>query len=149
MAAFEPLLSRLPTGKTAVVKSLGEWAGAPPLRPECSVYGETLRCIDEAEHFIWLENQYVFGSLAGEGIENKVLRAVLQRLRRAISRHETFRVFVLVPFPEETDAQLRTIVRYENRSLVWGPFSIAGRIAAEFPGVDLCDYMTVMRARCF
>lgn len=149
MAPYRALLSRLPHAHSAVVKSLGEWAGAPPLRPECSVYGETLRCIDEAEHFVWLENQYVLSSLAGEGVENKVLRAVLQRLRRAMRRKETFRVYVLVPFPEETDAQLRTLVRYENRSLVWGPFSIAGRLKAEFPEVELRDYFIVMRARCF
>eukprot|EP01138_Halocafeteria_seosinensis_P006300 gb/GECG01006441.1/.p1 GENE.gb/GECG01006441.1/~~gb/GECG01006441.1/.p1 ORF type:complete len:1781 (+),score=167.34 gb/GECG01006441.1/:1-5343(+) len=145
-APYNRLLSKLPRAASRMLTSWGPWSGSAVKRQE--IYGEYLRLIDTAEYYIYVENQYVVSSLCA-GISNRVFLAIWQRLRRAIKLQETFRVIVVLPFPEEEGGKWRTIVNYEHRTLWRGKYSLLGRLVEEFPQVDLTDYVCFLMTRTY
>src|SRR5690606_7499955 len=78
-----------------VLRSISSWSGS--LSRETSIYSAYLDVIDESEKFIYIENQFFIGSLAGGDCKNLVAKAILFRIRKAIERREKFRVIILLP----------------------------------------------------
>ncbi|HWO24697.1 MAG TPA: phospholipase D-like domain-containing protein [Kofleriaceae bacterium] len=100
-----------------------------------------LNLIGEAKTYIHIEQQF-FSSLLKEGNENlnKVVSAICGRLERAISKEETFRVYIIIPqYPEGIldkwsvqelmHWQYQTIIRGEPKEAgkEIGPASLYGR----------------------
>jgi phospholipase D1/2 len=67
-----------------VIRSMDRWSGST--RNERSIYGAYIRAINSAEHFIYIENQYLSSNLAGGGVENKVAQLILDKLCTKIAR---------------------------------------------------------------
>lgn len=145
-ALYTSMLSKLPRAAARMLTSWGHWSGSVAKRQE--LYGEHLRLIDTAEYYVYIENQYMVSSLCA-GIRNRIFLALWQRLRRAIKLQETFRVILVLPFPEEEGGKWRTIVNHEHRTLWRGRYSLFGRLREEFPQVDLNDYLCFLMARTY
>jgi phospholipase D1/2 len=54
------------------------------LQTEASILGAYMKVIQEAQHYIYIENQYISSSLAGGGVENRLMELIMVRARQAI-----------------------------------------------------------------
>ncbi|MES1910524.1 MAG: hypothetical protein MHM6MM_003104 [Cercozoa sp. M6MM] len=143
-------LSLLPTDSVApsprgtlrvqAVRSLDTWSGGS--RHEASIYGAMLDAVERAEHFIYIEQQYIASSLAGGGVANQLFHRVLQKLRQKIRRAEPFRLIVIVPQPEETGDGAQMILRWQYRTISRGDTSLLAQLRHDFPHVSLDDYVS-------
>lgn len=112
-----------------VIRSICEWSGGNGNNSgggsdsnsssggcENSIHAAYLHLIENAEHFIYIENQYFISSLGGGGIENRVAEAIYNRIARAIMHQEVFRVIVILPtIPDgiyEENAAIRYIMKW-------------------------------------
>jgi phospholipase D1/2 len=50
-----------------------------------SMYDAMLKAIREAEHFVYIENQFFVSSTAGEEVQNLIATALLERIGKAIN----------------------------------------------------------------
>eukprot|EP01006_Ploeotia_vitrea_P035453 TRINITY_DN65877_c10_g1_i1.p1 TRINITY_DN65877_c10_g1~~TRINITY_DN65877_c10_g1_i1.p1 ORF type:complete len:778 (-),score=302.33 TRINITY_DN65877_c10_g1_i1:41-2374(-) len=123
-----------------VVRSQAEWSGETN-RTDCSLYEAHVRMIELAQHFIYIENQYFACSMAGNVVRNQIGHALLNKLREMIRAKRTFRVIFMVPQPEETGEGALAILHWLYRSVNRGGSSLLERLAAEFPSVDLNEYI--------
>lgn len=103
-----------------VLRSVGEWSAGQP--KETSIYNAYLRSIENAEHFIYIENQFFISS--HEEVQNKIMLKLADRIYRAYQQGKDFRAMVIIPlkpeFPEkwDTDVHLRS-VSYETYATIY------------------------------
>ncbi len=83
--------------KAQVCRSLSSWSGNHTV--EHSIYNAYLTAIIEAEHFIYIENQFFISSV--RHVQNRIAEALADRVRAAIDRKEIFRVIVVLPLHSE------------------------------------------------
>lgn len=115
-----------------VIRSICEWSGGNSNNSsnnntnesnsnnssscESSIHAAYLHLIENARYFIYIENQYFISSLGGGGIENRIAEALYQRIARAITHQEVFRVIVILPtIPDgiyEENAAIRYIMKW-------------------------------------
>lgn len=79
-----------------VLRSASEWSvGISAV--ECSIHNAYIKLIREAEHYIYIENQF-FVSIADDmDVDNRIADALFQRIRQAHEKKEIFRVYVIMP----------------------------------------------------
>eukprot|EP01117_Protostelium_nocturnum_P008283 TRINITY_DN2958_c0_g1_i3.p1 TRINITY_DN2958_c0_g1~~TRINITY_DN2958_c0_g1_i3.p1 ORF type:complete len:1225 (-),score=367.75 TRINITY_DN2958_c0_g1_i3:22-3696(-) len=129
-----------------VLRSLGSWSGS--ITTETSVQRAYLEIILNAQHFIYIENQYFISSLAGGGIQNKIAEALYSRIRRAVVDNEVFRVIVLLPaFPTgngtwKDSPSAQYVMKWQYQTINRGGNSIFEKLTAEFPDIKIEDYIT-------
>eukprot|EP01012_Entosiphon_sulcatum_P039373 TRINITY_DN5181_c0_g1_i1.p1 TRINITY_DN5181_c0_g1~~TRINITY_DN5181_c0_g1_i1.p1 ORF type:complete len:780 (+),score=108.90 TRINITY_DN5181_c0_g1_i1:730-3069(+) len=90
---------------------------------EDSIYQTLLREIQNARHYIYIENQFFISSLGNNGlVYNTIAEALLQRITRAIKCQETFRVFLVIqPCGEgdpRTDVSVRVVMQYQKATVL-------------------------------
>jgi phospholipase D1/2 len=68
-----------------VLRSCGEWSSGLPL--EQSILNAYLNLIEQAEHFIYIENQYFISSIPGT-VENGIGDALVSRIARSHRYYE-------------------------------------------------------------
>lgn len=122
------------------------WSGGERL--ERSIYGAYLQAIQEAEHLIYFENQFVISSTA-EGVENRVMMAVFERICRAIESNEVFRVVIVFPQPEHIELGNLPVLKYQYQTLCRGNNSLIELIKQKYPHVDPDDYVAMFQLRSF
>ncbi|KAL6077692.1 Phospholipase D1 [Balamuthia mandrillaris] len=74
-----------------IVRSISPKTGAT--RVETSLYSAYLSAIDDAQHFIYMEN----ATLLSVGQQHQILERLIDRIMRAILSRETFRFFLILP----------------------------------------------------
>lgn len=89
-------LTNAGTTNCQIVRSAGPWSLGLD-KPEHSIHSAYLHMIDEANHFIYIENQFFISSTAGKPVKNNIAMALLERIKIAASEHKNFRVIVLMP----------------------------------------------------
>jgi phospholipase D1/2 len=105
-----------------VIRSLDLWSGAS--RTEASIYGAYLDAVSAAEHYIYIENQYLSSNLAGGGVENRVFQRILDKLRKKIFSKEVFRLIIVLPQPEEVGDDAKEILRWQYQTINRGGSSL-------------------------
>lgn len=133
--------SHIPEQQRAGLATAHRWVA------ERTLYGAYISAIDAAQHYILLENQYFISALQGGGVLNRVGHALWQKLRKVIRAGQCFRVLILLPFPEEAGGVFRTLYMGAMHTLWAGQHSLCGRLAAEFPAVDLTQYIGLFMLR--
>ncbi|KXN71824.1 phospholipase D/nuclease [Conidiobolus coronatus NRRL 28638] len=129
------------TCQCLLVRSLSEWSGLQNRTKEASVYGSYISAINNAQHYIYIENQYVVSSTAGGGVENQIIQAVANRVIWAIENKRTFRVFIFFPIPEEQGKPANHMLQLSYQTLFRGGFSLMDQIKYTHPEVDPFDYV--------
>eukprot|EP00727_Mastigamoeba_balamuthi_P004350 m51a1_g13913 hypothetical protein (925) ;mRNA; r:791848-794838 len=131
-----------------VVRSICEWSGGLGCESSCDeAYAEL---VNRSRRFIYIENQFFSSLLNPDGAHNKVGGALLNRLIDAITNKEVFRVIVMLPLHPEgklASTSIRFIMKWQYDTICRGDNSILGRLAHEFPGVDLTSYITFLSLR--
>ncbi|KAK2637963.1 hypothetical protein Ddye_025758 [Dipteronia dyeriana] len=80
-----------------VIRSVGQWS-AGTSQTEDSIHRAYCSLIENAEHFIYIENQFFISGLSGdEIIQNRVLDTLYIRILRAHREQKCFRVIVVIP----------------------------------------------------
>lgn len=91
-----------------VLRSVDKWSAHQ--KQESSVYNAYIAAIKNAEHFIYIENQFFISSQEGfwRKVQNKIQAALVERIVRAYKNSEDFHVMVFTPlnpeFPGDLDA---------------------------------------------
>lgn len=119
---------------------MGNWSGASRL--DRSIYGAYLQAVSSAEHYIYIENQYLSSNVAGGGVENIVMRRILERLQEKIRAKQTFRVIIVIPQPEENGDSAMELLRWQYQTINRGGTSVIEQLSMEFPNVNLEDYIS-------
>lgn len=126
-----------------LVRSSADWSSGI-LPAEHSIQTAYCDLIREAEHYVYIENQF-FITATGENqspIHNQIGRAIVDAVVRAGQEGRKFRVIIIIPaipgfagdLREEAATGTRAIMDYQYESICRGPDSIFGQIEAK--GVD-------------
>ncbi|KAG0353067.1 hypothetical protein BGZ54_002423, partial [Gamsiella multidivaricata] len=144
------------TQKVQILRSSTIWSQGVDL--EQSIQAAYLACIQSAEHFIYIENQF-FVTLATENgnpdIKNKIGIALVERILKAHSEGKKFRVIVIMPLMPAFEADimsseagtLRKVMHFQYVSICRGGNSVLERLIAS--GVDPDQYIGFFGLRSF
>ncbi|KAI1660886.1 phospholipase D/nuclease [Daldinia decipiens] len=128
--------------KIQLCRSCCDWSAGHPT--EHSISNAYINAIENAEHFIYIENQFFITATSEEQrpVENKIGAAIVSRIVRAHNNNEDFRVIVLMPavpaFAGDLKADgalgTRAIMEFQYNSINRGGHSIIESLQQE--GVD-------------
>ena len=84
-----------------VLRSVDGWSAGQP--HEASIYNAYLHAIENAEHFIYIENQFFISSQDGfwRKVQNKIQSALVDRIVRAHEAGDNFYVIIVLPLKPE------------------------------------------------
>ena len=139
--------------KIQVLRSVGEWSAEQIL--EFSIYNAYLHSIKNAEHFIYIENQFFISSQPGMffKVQNQILSALAGRILRAYDNYQTFHAMIVMPlkpgFPgkygEKHGAESLEAVTYWNNlclNTLYKALEDGG-----IPEEEILDYISVYGLR--
>ena len=135
------------TQEVQLVRSAGPWSLGVSL--ETSVHLAYLHLIDQADHFVYIENQFFISSTGGDFVCNQVAQALVERIKLAASHNERFRVIVVLPllpgFQGSIDspsaALMRIELHWEYQTICRGANSILTQLQADPKISDPLDYI--------
>lgn len=127
-----------------IVRSMCRWSGA--LFTETSIHEAYLSLIENAEKFIYIENQYFISPLDNNS-HNKIGWALYKRIVRAAKQGQKFRVIVVMPaFPTggswKNTMAVQYVMKWEYDTINRGGHSIMERLKKRFPRIKVEDYIT-------
>ncbi|GAQ88090.1 Phospholipase D zeta [Klebsormidium nitens] len=123
-----------------IVRSVGQWSAGTTQAEERSIHEAYCTLITNAQHFVYIENQFFVSGLdEDDTIQNRVLQALFARILRAHRERATFRVIVVMPllpgFQGGVDdagaASVRAIMHWQYRTICRGKHSLLTRLAEE------------------
>ncbi|KAI1081638.1 phospholipase D/nuclease [Whalleya microplaca] len=125
--------------KIQLCRSACEWSGGHPT--EHSIANAYIDAIENAQHFIYIENQFFITATSDEQhpVDNKIGASIVSRILRAHNSGEDFRVTVLMPAVPafagdlKSDGALGTrgIMEFQYNSISRGGHSIVESLQRE------------------
>ncbi|KAG8866190.1 hypothetical protein FRC20_008972, partial [Serendipita sp. 405] len=122
-----------PSCKVQVCRSVCDWSHGVPT--EQSIQNAYIGLIQEAKHFIYIENQFfISNTVAGGLVVNLIAKALVERILKAATAGEKFKVIVMIPevpgFPGkiEDTRTIKLIMAAQWRTVNRAGFSIAEMI---------------------
>lgn len=141
------------TCEAQVLRSTCEWSIGSGPHTETSILHAYRYAISNAEHFIYIENQFFISSTGGAPVENDIVAIIFERIRKAVVNGEVFRVVVILPVHPDgtyaTSASVRNIMRWNYHTITRGGTSILERFAKEFPDKTASDYIVFCALRTY
>lgn len=129
-----------------VVRSLGLWSGSTPGEKERSIEKAMRNLIEDAERFIYIENQFFISGLDSDNeVANRVLDALFKRILRAHQARAEFKVMILIPLIPGFDGyisespSIRRVLFYEYRCINRGSQSLFYNLLRK--GINPDDYV--------
>ena len=88
------------TSNLQILRSVGAWSAG--VKTEASILPAIESLIREAKSFVYIENQFFVSKVVErdeelEFVENKIGKAIVERVSRAIEEGKPFKVFLLLP----------------------------------------------------
>lgn len=127
-----------------IVRSVCSWS-AGTAAPEQSIYKAYIDLIRNAEHTIFIQNQYFISSIDRPAPKNRLIEALYLRLKIAIEKKQAFRVLVLIPVlpggAHIEAASTRYMLKYTYRTISRGGHSLLEKLQKDFPDVDVHEYI--------
>ncbi|KAM2713038.1 hypothetical protein EV1_032963 [Malus domestica] len=139
-----------------VVRSVSQWS-AGSSQTEDSIHSAYCSLIENAEHFVYIENQFFISGLSGdEIIQNRVLETLYRRIVLAYKEQKCFRVIVVIPllpgFQGGVDdggaATVRAIMHWQYRTISWEKHSILHKLKVKL-GPKTHDYISFYGLRTY
>ncbi|MBW0471417.1 hypothetical protein O181_011132 [Austropuccinia psidii MF-1] len=138
-----------------VVRSCGDWSNGTTT--ERSIQNAYIQLIEQAQRFIYIENQFFITTCGNKGkIQNKIGLALANRIVQAARANEPFKVVVAIPcipgFAGNLDSGepaggTLTIMDWTYKSICRGPNSIFSYVQNH--GVDPHQYISFWNLRSF
>lgn len=118
-----------------ILRSSSQWS-AGMKHTEQSIHQAYLSCIENAKHYIYIENQF-FVSVEGNTVQNEICSALFKRIKKAFDQGETFRVYIVMPLLPAFEGELGTngglaiqaIIHWNYASMCRGDSSLYGKLA--------------------
>lgn len=140
------------TCNVQVVRSVSDWSHG--VLTEHSIQNAYVKLIEDAEHFIYIENQF-FISATGEGdvVVNTIGKALVDRIIRAAHEGRKFKVVIVIPEVPgfagdlENEGSLKTIMAAQYRTINRGGNSIYEKIREA--GYEPRDYIRFFHLRSY
>ncbi|XP_072006076.1 phospholipase D2 isoform X2 [Engystomops pustulosus] len=134
-----------------LLRSVDRWSAGCN---ECSILGAYLHCISQAEHYVYIENQFFISSTDVRTIQNRIADAIVQRISSAHKEGKKFRVYIVIPLLPgfEGDIELgggnsiQAILHFTYSSICRGDNSIISRLKEEM-GDAWRQYLSVCGLR--
>jgi len=139
--------------RVQVIRSAADWShGILPL--EDSIQQAYLQSIAEAEHYIYIENQFfISNTVEGGDVKNQIAKALADRIIRAAKEGKPFQVVVFIPEVPgfagdvQTDASVQTIMSHQYMTINRGGNSIYEKIRAA--GYEPLNYIRIYHLRTY
>ncbi|KAI4372290.1 hypothetical protein MLD38_010537 [Melastoma candidum] len=137
-----------------VIRSASQWSVGTS-QTEDSIHKAYCSLIENAEHFVYIENQFFISGLAGDDvIQNRVLDAIYKRILQAHKEGKAFRVIIVLPLlpgfqggiDDSGAATVRAILHWQCRTISRGKNSILHNIKAGV-GDKAHDYISFFGLR--
>eukprot|EP01080_Neovahlkampfia_damariscottae_P006568 gene6568-10731_t len=131
--------------KVQVLRSASKWSFGLEI-PERSIYEAHIELIENSEHYIYIENQFFISSSSDSQVnpQNRIVSALISRLRRAIEKKKKFKLIVMLPLQPATptmDTSTQIIIYWQYTTIFRGDNSIFSILQKDFPKVNLDDYI--------
>lgn len=136
-----------------IVRSCTKWSHGVPT--EHSIANAYIGVIQNAEHFIYIENQFFITATSDEQkpVRNKIGAAIVERIVRAAKAGQKFKVIVCIPavpgfagdLKDDASLGTRAIMEYQYNSINRGGHSIMEMVAKE--GYDPTEYIRFYNLR--
>ncbi|KAI8067472.1 hypothetical protein BC940DRAFT_53410 [Gongronella butleri] len=132
--------------RVQVLRSSSAWSSG--VQREHSIYNAYIECISQAQHFIYIENQFFISATDDDKIlRNKIAQALVQRIIRAHEEREKFKVFVVLPLVPAFEGDLassesssaRSVMHFQYATMCRGDASIVSRLRRA--GINPSDYI--------
>ncbi|XAR49167.1 Phospholipase D [Bertholletia excelsa] len=139
-----------------VIRSVSQWS-AGTSQSEDSIHKAYCSLIEEAEQYVYIENQFFISGLSGdEVIQNRVLESIYRRILRAHKEQKCFRVIIVLPllpgFQGGLDdggaATVRAIMHWHYRTICRGNNSILHKLKTVL-GPKVKDYISFCGLRTY
>lgn len=150
----EPPYTPPPHGlcRVQAVRSVCDWSHG--VLTEHSIQNAYIQLINEANHFIYIENQFFISNTREEGpVKNQIAKALVERIIKAAQEHRKFKVIVVIPeLPGfagdvKNDTALKTIMAAQYRTINRGGHSIYEEIRKA--GFEPMDYIRFYHLRSY
>ncbi|RZC80705.1 hypothetical protein C5167_043282 [Papaver somniferum] len=137
-----------------VIRSVSQWS-AGTSQTEDSIHNAYCSLIEQAEHYIYIENQFFISGLSqDEMIKNRVLEAFYKRIIRADKEQKCFRVIIVIPLLPDFEggldgsgsASARALIHWQYRTICRGRHSILQNLY-EVLGPRTHDYISFYSLR--
>lgn len=90
-----------------LVRSVSMWSAGVPT--EDSIHRAYQRVIANAKYYIYIENQFFISGLESNTVvRNRILQALVDRIKRAAQAKEVFRVYILMPLLPAFEGNIRS-----------------------------------------
>ncbi|KZT40944.1 phospholipase D/nuclease [Sistotremastrum suecicum HHB10207 ss-3] len=150
----EQVYPRNPVGscRVQVVRSVSDWSHG--VLTEHSIQNAYCQLIMEANHYIYIENQFFISNTGPNGpVKNQIAAALVQRILMAARDGQKFKVVIVIPEVPgfagniEKDTSLKTILAAQYRTINRGGHSIYEEIKKA--GYTPEDYLRVYHLRSY
>lgn len=107
---------------------------------ESSIHECYLEAIDNAERFIYVENQFIISATDDSGVQNLIIKALYARIKRAFNERMAFKVVIFLPLMPAFEASLekkegkvmQIQIGLENKTIGKGNLSLIGKLNEMF-----------------
>ena len=143
-----------------LLRSVAQWSAS--LEPEKSIYHAYLDMIKNAEHFIYIENQFFVSSQKGffRYVQNEIQSVLVERIVKAHKANEDFYVILVIPlkpeFPADWDSNdwngdaLRSVTYWNQATLYHGNDSLFAKLEKNNISKEIAKkYVSVYSLRTF
>ncbi|KAG1869290.1 hypothetical protein C8R48DRAFT_701012 [Suillus tomentosus] len=150
----EPPYTPPPHGvcRVQAVRSVCDWSHG--VLTEHSIQNAYIQMINEANHFIYIENQFFISNTREEGpVKNQIAKALVERIIKAAKDDRKFKVIVVIPeLPGfagdvKNDSALKIIMAAQYRTMNRGGHSIYEEIRKA--GFEPMDYIRFYHLRSY
>ncbi|KAI0042796.1 phospholipase D [Auriscalpium vulgare] len=140
------------TCRVQVVRSVSDWSHG--VLTEHSIQNAYIQLIKDAEHHIYIENQFFISNTKKDGpVKNQIAAALVERIVRAARDGRKFKVVVVIPeLPAfagdvKSETSLKTIMAAQYRTINRGGSSIYEEIRKA--GFEPLDYIRFYHLRVY
>eukprot|EP01006_Ploeotia_vitrea_P041012 TRINITY_DN66477_c8_g2_i2.p1 TRINITY_DN66477_c8_g2~~TRINITY_DN66477_c8_g2_i2.p1 ORF type:complete len:830 (-),score=469.87 TRINITY_DN66477_c8_g2_i2:1199-3688(-) len=119
--------------RVQVVRSLGTWSGLRSGSLDTSLLDAYRKVISNAKHYLYLEHEVIVSSAGMPNkVQNNVVSLIVDRILHSIrepglAKHP-FRVFILLPPPDDNSVEENHVWKLTMNTLVHGQMSIRKRV---------------------
>lgn len=144
--------------KMQALRSASNWS-LGRRNTECSIYNSYLELIEQSEQFIFIENQFFISSTANCGVQNRIVKALFNRISKAIEQNKPFKLVVFMPLMPSFEANLedqqgkvmQIQIGLQNHTIGKGATSLVEMLTAKLQGsgINHEEYLMICALRKF
>ncbi|KAI0977875.1 hypothetical protein GJ496_001890 [Pomphorhynchus laevis] len=143
--AFESIYN----ANVQVLRSVGSWSAGVTI-VESSIMNACCHLIESAKHYVLIENQFfITSTLSTDVVKNGIGKAIYERIARAFSSNESFKIYVILPMLPGFDSKqaIQAIQHFTMRSISVGENSIFEKLRNEGGVQNPSDYISFFAMR--